>query len=103
MIIRSEFLLLVLAFGLTSLACRIGGFWVMSFVTITPRLEAALKATPIAVMVGIVTPAAARGNPVELVALAVIGVIMRLMKNDLIAAVAGIAVIAIGRKLQLAS
>jgi uncharacterized membrane protein len=101
--IRPEFLQLVLAFGLASLSCRIGGFWVMRFVTLTPRIEAALKATPIAVMAGIVTPAAARGNLAELLALAVIGVVMRLTNNDLIAAVAGVAVIAVGRNLQLAA
>ena len=73
----------------------------MRFVTITPRLEAALKATPLAVMVGIVAPVAAKGNTIELAALAAIIITMRVIKNDLLAALVGVGVVALGRNLLL--
>jgi uncharacterized membrane protein len=101
MTLRPEFIPLLIAMGLAAFACRAGGFWIMRFITITPRLEAALKATPLAVMVGIVAPVAARGNAVELTALLAIGIAMRVINNDLFAALIGVAVVAIGRNLSL--
>jgi uncharacterized membrane protein len=101
MTLRPEFIPLLVAMGLAAFACRAGGFWIMRFVTITPRLEAALKATPLAVMVGIVAPVAAHGSAVELTALVAIGIAMRLINNDLFAALVGVAVVALGRNLFL--
>ncbi len=100
--IRTEFFLFILALGCASLACRFCGFWIMRFVDITPRVEAALKATPVAVMVGLVVPAALRGGAVEWAGIVVSGIAMKLTNNDLLAAVIGVAVVAVGRSLQLA-
>jgi uncharacterized membrane protein len=100
MTIRPEFLLFILALGCASLACRFCGFWVMRFVAITPRVEAALRATPVAVMVGLVVPAALRGSVVELAGIAVAAIAMKLTSSDLLAAVIGVGVVAVGRSLQ---
>jgi len=102
MTVRLEFLVFVAILGVAALGCRFGGFWIMRFVEITPRLEAALRATPLAVMVGLVTPAALRGGAVEIAALVVTGAAMRLTGSDLMAAAIGVAVVAAGRALQLA-
>jgi uncharacterized membrane protein len=99
MSITPEFLPLLAAMAAASFACRAGGFWLMRFVPVTPRLEAALKATPLAVMVGIVAPVAARGHLPELAALAAVFVAMRLTGNDLLAALAGVTVVALLRAL----
>ncbi|MDP3412347.1 MAG: AzlD domain-containing protein, partial [Polaromonas sp.] len=66
---ESTFLLALLGMALASFACRISGFLLMGYVRITPRVEAALKAIPLSVMVGIVTPAATSGKLPELLAL----------------------------------
>ncbi|WP_163311971.1 AzlD family protein, partial [Enterobacter cloacae] len=84
----------LLAMALASFACRASGFWLMRFIPVTPRLEAALKATPVAVMAGIVVPVAMRGQPGELVALGMVGLAMRLTGNDLVAALAGVVTLA---------
>ncbi len=102
MSIRPEFLAFVLIVGAAALACRLGGFWLMRFVTITPRVEAALRATPLAVMVGLVAPAALKGGPVEAAALLATAATMKLTGSDLISAVVGVAVVAGGRALKLA-
>jgi uncharacterized membrane protein len=97
--IRPEFLLFAAILGVASLVCRLGGFWIMRFVDITPRLEAALRATPLAVMVGLVTPAALRGGVIELTALVITGLAMKATRSDLLSAVIGVAVVALGRAL----
>lgn len=99
MSLRLDFLAFVALVGAAALACRLGGFWIMRFVAITPRLEAALRATPLAVMVGLVTPAALRGGWVEAAALVVTAAAMKLLGSDLLAAVAGVTVVALGRAL----
>lgn len=97
MAVESTFLLALAGMGLASFACRISGFLLMAYVRITPRVEAALKAIPISVMVGIVTPAATSGQLPELLALLAVGLVMKLLRNDLAAAVAGAATVAVAR------
>jgi uncharacterized membrane protein len=94
MMVRPEFWPFLGLLAAASLACRFGGFWLMRFVTITPRLEAALKATPLAVMAGIVVPAALRGSWPEWLGIAATVCVIRIWNNDLAAALAGVAVVA---------
>lgn len=96
---RVELLPAFLAFAAAAFICRAGGFWLMRFVTVTPRLKAALAAAPLAVMLGIVAPAAMRGELPELLGLGVIVLVMRATRNDLIAAMAGVATVALCRAL----
>jgi uncharacterized membrane protein len=91
---RTGYFLALLALGLASYLCRAGGFWLMRYVTVTPRLRAALAAAPLAVMVGIVAPAALRGGPPEIAGLLVVVVVMAWRRSDLLAALAGVAVVA---------
>jgi uncharacterized membrane protein len=98
--IDTRFYLAVLAMGLAAFACRIAGFVLMGWINITPRLEAALRAMPLAVMIGIVTPAVATGKPPEIAAVLVVGLIVKVTGNEVLAAVAGAAVVAAGRHLM---
>ena len=70
MTLRADLLLPLFALAFASFACRAGGFWLMRFVTVTPRLRTTLAAAPLAVMIGIVTPAALRGGVAEITGLA---------------------------------
>jgi uncharacterized membrane protein len=88
---------LLAGLALASFACRALGFALMRFVPVTPRVKAALDAAPLAVMVGIVAPAAVRGGPPEWAALAVTAATMRLTGNDFLAALVGVAVLAAAR------
>ncbi len=99
MMVRPEFLPILILMGLVSFFCRAGGFWLMRFVTVTPRLESALKATPLAVMIGIVVPVAARGSLPEIISLIAIVIVMRFANNDLMAAFTGVGVVAVARYL----
>ena len=97
----ADFMTAVAALAVASFACRAGGFMMMRYVRITPRVESALKAVPLAVMIGIVVPAAAAGSVPEIAALFAVGVVMKLLGNEFLAAVAGLAVVAAGRWLAL--
>ena len=97
MTMRPELLPLLIALAIASFACRAGGFWLMRFVTVTPRLRATLAAAPLAVMIGIVTPAALRGGVAEIAGLAATFAAMRLWRSDLLAMFVGVAAVALCR------
>ena len=99
MSLRPELLPLLFALAIASFGCRVGGFWLMRFVQVTPRVRATLAAAPLAVMLGIVTPAALRGGVHEWIGLAVTFAAMRLWGSDLGAMFAGIAAVAVSRAL----
>ena len=62
-------------------------------------LRATLAAAPLAVMIGIVTPAALRGGIAEITGLAATFVAMRLWRSDLLAMFVGVAAVALCRAL----
>lgn len=97
MTLRFELLPLLIVLALASFACRAGGFWLMRFVVVTPRLRATLAAAPLAVMLGIVTPAALRGGVPEIAGLLATFAAMRLWGSDVTAMFAGVAAVALCR------
>ncbi|MEO8143418.1 MAG: AzlD domain-containing protein [Betaproteobacteria bacterium] len=100
MTLRPELLPLLFALTLASFACRAGGFWLMRFVAVTPRLRATLAAAPLSVMLGIVTPAALRGGLPEIVGLAATFLAMHLWRRDLVATFVGVGAVAVCRFVQ---
>ncbi|MBE2277893.1 MAG: AzlD domain-containing protein [Rhodobacteraceae bacterium] len=85
---------LMLVAGLAALTCRFAGYLAMRFLPASPRLDAALRATPLAVMSGITAMALAAGGLVEALALGAAVALTALTRNDVAAAVAGVAVAA---------
>lgn len=102
MTVAADFLPALLAMAAASFACRAGGFLLMRFVRVTPAVEAALRAVPFAVMIGIVAPAMVTAGPAEWAALGAVILVMRLSGNDIVAALAGVAVVALARGLLAA-
>lgn len=93
----NAFLVALAAMAVASYACRAAGFVMMRFVPVTPTVNASLKAIPLGVMIGIVTPAVAAGKLPEILGLLAVGIAMKLVRNDLAAAVAGAAVVGLCR------
>ncbi|MBC7859305.1 MAG: AzlD domain-containing protein [Burkholderiaceae bacterium] len=89
-----DVLVAILLMALATYLCRAGGFFLMRFVPITPRVEAGLRALPIALMGAILGPIAWNGGPAEWVGLLVAIVVMRLTKNEFIAVLLAIAAVA---------
>ncbi len=73
----ADFPVLLAVMTAAALACRFGGYAAMRFVSASPRLEAALKATPVAVMAAIAALALARGGLTDALALGA-GVVLTL-------------------------
>jgi uncharacterized membrane protein len=80
--------------------CRGGGFWLMRFVPITPRVRAALNAIPIAVLMGIMAPALLRGGIPESAAVVATAGVVKAGGNDLLAILAGLATVALLRQVM---
>ena len=97
MLIRPDALAAILLMGLASYACRAGGFFLMRYVTVTPRVKAWLKAIPVALIGAILGPIAANGGPPEWLGLATAILVMRLTGNDFLSVVASVAVVAVAR------
>ena len=95
--VDTSFLIAVAAMAVASFACRVAGYVLMGYIPITPRVQAALKAIPLGVMIGIVTPSVAAGRVPVIAGLAMVGVVMKLARNDLAAALGGAAVVALCR------
>jgi uncharacterized membrane protein len=93
----THFFLALGAMALAAYACRIAGYLLMGYVRITPRVEGALKAMPLGVMIGLVTPAIAAGKLPEMLALVVVVVVMKITGKDIAAALAGAATVALAR------
>ncbi len=79
---------------LAALACRVGGFLVMAWLPASPRLEAALRATPLSVMAGITALALAGGQLAEALALAGVVALTVITRNDVLSAILGVVIVA---------
>jgi uncharacterized membrane protein len=97
MAVDFHFLLAILAMAVASYACRVAGYLLMGYVPVTGRVQAALKAIPLGVMIGIVLPSALSGKVPELVGLGVVFVAMKLTGKDVVAALAGAGAVALCR------
>lgn len=88
------FALIVAAMAVAAYLTRIAGFFLMSFVAVTPRVEAWLKALPLAIMGSILAPIALHGGPAEYAGFAATVAVFLWRRNDILAAVAGMAAVA---------
>lgn len=90
-------MVVILVMAVAAAICRLAGFYFMGLIPITPRLEAGLKAIPLAVMLGIIIPPVLRGGIPEAIGLAATLLAMRLSGSDVAAVVAGIGSVALAR------
>ncbi len=91
------FPVLLVVMAAAALFCRIAGFVTMRYLPASPRLEAALRATPISVMAAIAAIAIANGGGIEVIALATAVGLTLLIGNDVAAALLAVALAALLR------
>ena len=77
-----------------ALVCRVAGFTLMRLIPVSPRLEAALRATPLAVMAAIAALAVQAGGLAEALALAAVVGLTWILRSDVAAALLGVAIVA---------
>ena len=94
MTIAPDVAVVIAVMAAAALLCRFGGYWFMGFLSITPRMKAGLDAIPLAVMLGIMVPPVLRGGIPEAAGIAATIAAVRLGANDLVAILAGLAIVA---------
>jgi uncharacterized membrane protein len=97
MSIRPEVLQAILLLGFASLACRLSGFFLMRYVTITPRVDTWLRSIPIALIGALLGPVAVNGGPPEWLGLIAAVGLMYLTANEFVSAIGACAVVAAAR------
>ena len=97
MIMRPEILQAILLLGVVSYGCRISGFFLMQYVTVTPRVKAWLRSIPVALTGAIVAPIAFNGGPAEWLGFAAAIGLMRLTANEFLSAIGAVVVVALAR------
>ena len=91
----------VLLLTLVTMATRLGGVWMMSYVEITPRIEAFLKYMAVSVLISIVVPATLAAAPRIWIAVAAAGIVAAITRNALGAMLVGAALAAVGMNLGM--
>jgi uncharacterized membrane protein len=89
--------LAILAMSGATYAMRAGGYWLMGYVRLTPRVRRMLEASPGAVIVATVLPIVMREGIPAAAAIAAGGVVMLVLRRDYLAVAAGMAVAAVLR------
>jgi uncharacterized membrane protein len=89
--------LAVLAMSAATYLTRAGGYWLMGYVNLTPRVRRMLEASPGAVIVATVLPLVARDGVPAAAAVVTGAVVMYLLRRDYLAVFAGMAVAAAAR------
>jgi uncharacterized membrane protein len=91
------FWLVIAAMTAVNYAIRTGGFILMGYVPLTPRVRSILNALPGAVVMAIVLPLMVRGGAPAWAAVLVSIALMTWRRNDLLAVVCGMAAAAVIR------
>jgi uncharacterized membrane protein len=92
-----SFPIILSVMALAAFFCRIAGFTLMRFVPVSGRVEAALRATPLAVMAAITLLALQAGGLAEALALTSVVGLTLILRNDVAAALLGVIVVAVLR------
>ncbi|MET0221387.1 MAG: AzlD domain-containing protein [Tardiphaga sp.] len=97
--LRSDVMLAFAVMTAVTVASRLGGYWLMGYVNVTPRVRRMLDALPGSIIVAASLPVAVTGGPVVMFAIAAAMAVTIVRRNDFIAVITGMAVAAAARAL----
>ena len=95
--LRNDVMLAFAVMAAVTVASRLGGYWLMGYVTVTPRVRRMLDALPGSIIVAAALPVAVNGGAVVMFAIAAALVVTIIKRNDFIAVITGMAVAALAR------
>ena len=95
--LRSDVMIAFAVMTAVTVASRLGGFWLMGYVHVTPRVRRMLDALPGSIIVAAALPVAFNGGPIVMMALAAAISISILWRNDFLAVATGMLVAALAR------
>ena len=96
-LVHGDVMLAIAAMTAVTLSLRLGGYFLMSYVTVTPRIRRMLDALPGSVIAAAVLPVALQGGPVAVSAVFAAMLAMYLTRSDVIAVIVGVGVAALLR------
>ncbi|KIZ35595.1 MULTISPECIES: AzlD domain-containing protein [Rhodopseudomonas] len=97
--LRSDVMVAFAVMTAVTVLSRLAGYWLMGYVTVTPRVRRMLDALPGSIIVAAALPVAVNGGPIVMFAIAAAIAVSIVLRNDFIAVIAGMAVAAIARAL----
>jgi uncharacterized membrane protein len=100
--LRSDVMIAFAVMTAVTVLSRIGGYWLMGYVNVTPRVRRMLDALPGSIIIAAALPVAVNGGPVVMFAIAAAMVVTIIRRNDFIAVITGMAVAALARALGFA-
>jgi uncharacterized membrane protein len=100
--LRSDVMIAFAVMTAVTVLSRIGGYWLMGYVNVTPRVRRMLDALPGSIIIAAALPVAVNGGPVVMFAIVAAMVVTIIRRNDFIAVVTGMAVAALARALGFA-
>lgn len=95
--LRSDVMLAFAVMTAVTVASRLGGYWLMGYVNVTPRVRRMLDALPGSIIVAAALPVAVNGGPVVIFAILAALAVAIILRNDFIAVIVGMAVAAAAR------
>jgi uncharacterized membrane protein len=90
-------LLAIVVMAITTALMRVGGFWLMGRVPLTPRVRRMLESLPGAIVAAIVLPVIARIGLVAALAVAAAAASMIVRRSELLAVAIGVGVAVLAR------
>jgi len=96
-LVRSDVMIAFAVMMVVTVASRLGGFWLMGYVNITPRVRRMLDALPGSIIIAAALPVAVNGGPVVLFAIAAAVATTIIRRNEFVAVITGMLVAALAR------
>lgn len=88
-IVHGDVMLAVALMTAVTISLRLGGYFLMSYVTMTPRVRRMLNALPGSVIAAAVLPVAVQGGGIAIAAVLAAMLAMALTRSDIVAVIAG--------------
>jgi uncharacterized membrane protein len=94
---RSDVMIAFVVMMVVTVASRLGGFWLMCYVNVTPQVRRMLDALPGSIIVAASLPMVATGDPVVILAIVAAIVVTVIRRNEFLAVITGMTVAAVAR------
>ncbi len=101
-LLRGDVLTAFAVMTAVTVGSRLGGYWLMGYVTVTPRVRRMLDALPGSIIVAAALPVAVNGGVIVMFAIVAAMAVTIIRRNDFIAVITGMAVAALARALGFA-
>lgn len=95
--VRGDVMIALAIMATTTVLCRAGGYFLMRYVTITPRVRRMMDALPGSIIVAAALPVVVNGGVVAMFAIGAAVAVTIIRRNDFLTVITGMAVAASAR------